>query len=211
MQYLELKEKLNGFALISLADIRKIEANFDLRRLNEWQGKGYIKKIRRGYYIFSDVNLNEQALFLIANKIYYPSYISFEMAFSYYGLIPESVYGITCATTKKTTTFKTPVGEFIYHKIKPSLMFGYQLKNYQNQNYKIADLEKAFLDYLYINPQLATETDFFELRFNGREFLAQADMQKLNNYIAVFKNKKLGERVKNFLTFIKNQQSLCLP
>ncbi len=206
MSYNELKEQLASFIVFTLSDIRKVEPHFYRPRLNEWQGKGYIKKLRRGYYIFSDTNLDEQALFLIANKLYSPSYVSFEMAFSHYGLIPESVYGITCATTKKTANFKTASGEFIYHKIKPSLMFGYKLESYQNQNYKIAEIEKAVLDYLYINPQLATEADFFELRFNGREFQAKADMQKLSQYLAVFKNKNLSKRVENFLQFIKNQR-----
>ena len=205
MQYLELREKLNNFIVFSLNDIRKVEVNFDLRRLNEWQDKRYIKKLRRGYYMFSDLKVDEQALFLIANKLYSPSYISFEMAFSHYGLIPESVYGITCATTKKTTNFKTPVGEFIYHKIKPSLMFGYKLESHQNRNYKIAEIEKAVLDYLYINPQLETKADFFELRFSAQEFLAKADMEKLNQYLVAFKNKSLSVRVGNFLAFIKNQ------
>ncbi|MDP2951183.1 MAG: hypothetical protein Q8N55_02245 [bacterium] len=206
MQYLELKEKLNNFFVFSLADIRKIEANFDLRRLNEWQKKGYLKKLRRGYYMFSDVKLNEQSFFLIANKLYSPSYISLEMAFSYYGLIPESVYEITSSTTKKTINFKTQIGEFTYHKIKPQLMFGYQLINYQNQNYKIAEIEKAILDYLYINPQLTTEADFFELRFNAHELLNKINLQKLNNYLVAFKNKSLKKRVDNFLIFIKNQK-----
>lgn len=205
MTYNELKEQLASFIVFNLNDIRKIEPSFYRSRLNEWQGKGYIKKVRRGYYIFSDTKLDEQALFLIANKLYAPSYISFEMAFSHYGLIPESVYGITCATTKKTASFKTPLGEFIYHKIKPSLMFGYSLVKYQNQNYKIAEIEKAVLDYLYINPQLETTADFFELRFNGQEFLAKANMQKLNQYLAVFKNKNLNKRVESFLQFVKNQ------
>ena len=204
MTYNELKEQLTSFIIFTLNDIRKVESSFYRARLNEWQSKGYIKKIRRGYYIFSDTKLDEQALFLIANKLYAPSYVSFEMAFSRYGLIPESVYGITSATTKKTASFKTPLGEFIYHKIKPSLMFGYNLISYQNQNYKMAEIEKAVLDYLYINPQLETEADFFELRFNGQEFLAKADMQKINQYLAVFKNKNLNKRVDNFLQFIKN-------
>lgn len=203
MTYKELKEHLADFIIFTLSDIRKIETNFYRPRLNEWQGKGYIKKLRRGYYIFSDTKLDEQALFLIANKLYAPSYISFEMAFSYYGLIPESVYGITSATTKKTANFKTPLGEFIYHKIKPSLMFGYKLASYQNQNYKIAEIEKAALDYFYINPQLGTEADFFELRFNGREFLTKADMQRLNQYLAVFKNKNLNKRIDNFCNSLK--------
>jgi len=206
MTYNELKEQLNNFVVFTLNDIRKIEPRFYRSRLNEWQSKGYIKKLRRGHYLFSDIKLDEQALFLIANKLYFPSYISFEMAFSYYGLIPESVYGITSATTKKTNNFKSPVGEFIYHKIRPSLMFGYRLESYQNQNYKIAEIEKAVLDYLYINPQLETEADLFELRFNSGEFQAKADMPKLNQYLVAFKNKSLSKRVEIFLQFIKKQQ-----
>ncbi len=206
MTYNALKEQLTSFVVFTLNDIRKVEPSFYRSRLNEWQSKGYIKKLRRGYYIFNDTKLDEQALFLIANKLYAPSYVSFEMAFSHYGLIPESVYGITCVTTKKTASFKTPLGEFIYHKVKPSLMFGYNLVNYQNQNYKMAEIEKAVLDYLYINPQIETKADFFELRFNSQEFLAKADMQKLNQYLAVFKNNNLNKRVEGFLQFIKNQQ-----
>ena len=206
MTYTDLREKLKDYFIFSIADIRKIEADFDRRRLNEWQDKGYIKKIRRGFYIFSDLALSEPSLFLIANKLYSPSYISFEMAFSYYGLIPESVYGITSATTKKTVNFKSPIGEFIYRTIKPSLMFGYKLENFQNQNYKIAEIEKAVLDYLYINPQIQSDADFFELRFNSQEFLAKADMQKFNQYLKVFKNKSLEKRAEGFLNFINNQK-----
>ena len=75
-----------NFKIFNLNDIRKIEENFDLRRLNEWQKKNYIKKIRQGFYIFSDLEINEQALFIIANRIHEPSYISLEMALSFTGL-----------------------------------------------------------------------------------------------------------------------------
>jgi len=206
MQYNELREQLKGFLVFSLNDIRKIEPRFHRPRLSEWQGKGYIKKLRRGYYIFADAELNEKALFLIANRLYAPSYVSFEMAFSYYNLIPESVYGITSATTRKTNSFKTTAGEFFYRCVKPSLMFGYKLVNYQNQNFKIAEIEKALLDYFYINPHFASEADFFELRFNGKEFLAKADTAKFNNYLAAFDNNRLSSRVKKFLDFIRKRK-----
>ena len=39
--------------------------------------------------------------YLLAGSIYGPSYISFEYALSYYGLIPEKVTTITCATLDK--------------------------------------------------------------------------------------------------------------
>ena len=165
MQFLELKQKLNNFIVFNLNDIRKIDDNFDRRRLNEWINKKYIKKLRRSYYIFSDLEINESVLFSIANKIYSPSYVSLETALSYYNLIPECVYTITSVSTRKTKNIKNNLGNFSYRKIKPSLMFGYEIIKKNNCNFKIAELEKSILDYFYLNTQIKDEKDRRELVF----------------------------------------------
>jgi len=206
MRYQELKEKLKDFVIFTLNDIRKTYPDFHRRRLNEWQDKGYIKKLRRGYYMFSDLSLNEETLFLIANRLYVPSYVSFETALSHYGLIPEGVYSLTSVSTKKTSDFKTPIARFLYRKIKPSLFFGYQLEKHKGQGYKIADMEKALLDYVYFNPQIAKRGDFHEWRFNSEEFLSKADIPKLRQYTTAFKNKRLAVRIKKILVLMKKEQ-----
>jgi predicted transcriptional regulator of viral defense system len=203
MQYHKLKEQLKDFIIFSLSDIRKVDPKFYRPRLNEWQAKGYIKKLRRGYYMFADLALNEDALFLIANRLYAPSYVSFEMALSHYGLIPEGVYSVTSASSKKTTSFETPITRFSYRKIKPSLFFGYQLQKHRGQWYKIAEIEKAVLDHLYLNPKIAQEADFYEWRFNSEEFLEKSDMIKLHKYAAAFKNKRLTIRLEKLLAFMR--------
>lgn len=204
MQFIDFKEKLKGFMVFNLNDIRKIEANFDLRRLNEWLGKGYLKNIRRGYYIFSDLKINEPALFLIANAIYAPSYISLEMAFSLYNLIPEGVYSVTSITSQKTNNFKTPVGNFVYRRVKPELMFGYELKEYSDHRYLVAEIEKAVLDYLYLNSRVKDEQDFKGLRFNAAEFKVKADMVKFKKYLTAFKSKALLKRANKFLKYLEH-------
>ena len=203
MTYLAFRENLRNLAVFNLNDIRKIDTRFDLRRLSEWQNKGYIKMIRRGHYVFADITINEHNLFFIANKIYAPSYISLEMALSYYHLIPEAVYGITSVSTRKTNNFRTEFGEFIYRHIKPSMMFGYKLISHKEHNIKVAEIEKAILDFFYLNPRLEKEEDFASLRFNSEEFKAQADKNKINNYLSALGNKKLEKRFKNFLRHIK--------
>ncbi len=204
MRYLELKIQLEGFLIFSTRDIKKIDSGFYNQRLSEWQEKGYVRKVTKDYYIFSNLELNESVLFLIANKIYSPSYVSLEMALSYYNLIPESVYGITSVTSQKPKVFKNFLGEFIYRHVKPELMFGYKLVGYKNHNYKIAEIEKALLDYFYLNSHLNNEKDFFELRFNKDEFTSIADEDKLANYLEVFSNKSLDRRMKKFLKYIRN-------
>jgi len=182
MRYQELKDKLKDFVVFTLNDIRKTTPDFHRRRLNEWQDKGYIKKLRRGFYMFSDLSLNEQSMYLIANKLYAPSYISMEAALSYYGLIPEGVYTMTSISTKKTSKFMTPIAQFSYRSIKPSLFFGYKLEKYMGQSYKIAEIEKVLLDYVYFNPKMADELDFQGWRFNSEDFLEKANMAKLRKY-----------------------------
>lgn len=203
MRYQDFKVKLRGFSLFTLADIRKIEANFYRPRLNEWQKKGFIKKLRRGYYMFADAVLNEENLFLAANRLYAPSYVSLESALSYYGLIPEGVYSITSVSSKKTANFKTPIAVFSYRKLKSELLFGYCLGKHQGQNYKIAEMEKALLDYLYFNADIIKESNFYEWRFANEEFLAKSDMTKLNKYAGAFCNKTFFERFKKLIALMK--------
>ncbi len=203
MKFITLQNKLKDFIVFTINDIRKIERNFDLRRLYEWQKKGYIRSIRRGYYMFSDMQPNEHILYIAANTMYSPSYISLEMAFSYYNLIPEAVYSITSVTSCKTNAFQTSIGNFVYKSVKPSLLFGYVLKKYHHRQYKIASIEKAALDFFYLNSHLQTEDDFAGIRFNAASFKEQADREKLEKYLAIFSQKKLEKRVRLFLKFIQ--------
>jgi len=204
MKFLELKNELKDFTIFSLNEIRTIAPNFHRRRLNEWQDKGYIKKVIRGYYIFSDLQLSEEILFKIANRIYLPSYVSLESALSYYHLIPESVYGITSISTRRTYHFKTSVGEFIYRSVKPQLFFGYYLMGYKDQHLKMASIEKALLDYFYLHPDIETEQDFDSLRINKEMFFEQMDEKKLMSFLGRFNQKKLTGRINHFWSYIKN-------
>ena len=117
MNYIKLKKYLKDFLIFTQKDIKKLDPSFCRQNLKVWQDKDYIKKIIKGYYIFSDFELNESFLYAIANKIFKPSYVSFESALSFYRLIPESIYSITSANPRNTYKFKTSFGDFIYRKI----------------------------------------------------------------------------------------------
>jgi len=205
MQYNQFRNALKDFTIFSINNIKMVDPHFYRRRLNEWQTKGYIKKIIKGYYIFSDLTLNENVLFEIANKIYSPSYISFEMALSYYHLIPESVYAITSASTRRTYNFITSIAEFNYRTIKPGLYFGYEIIRYNGKSFKITSLEKAILDYFYINPHLKTEDDFASLRINTDVFFQKIKRRKLSAFCQKFSQKTLTNRINSFLEFLSSE------
>ena len=203
MNYIEFQKALAGFTVFSLADIRQADNAFHRRRLNEWQEKGYIRKIIKGYYIFADKPLEEKSLFEIANRIYSPSYVSFEMALARYGLIPESVYGITSASTRKTSHFKTSIGSFIYRTIRPKLYFGFEFLENNEKLFKLASPEKSLLDLFYIKTELRDAASFAGLRINREVFFNLMNRDKINGYLRVYGQVSLKRRINNFWEYIK--------
>jgi predicted transcriptional regulator of viral defense system len=188
------KKALEQFPVFSVKDIRKQFNDFDNRRLVEWQKKGYIIKLRRGYYSFSEVEKGEGFRYFSANKLYSPSYLSLESALSYYNLIPEGVFTTVSITTRNTTTFSTPVGSFSYRNVKTPLFFGYRLLNIQGHTIKMAEPEKSLLDYLYLNK--IDTTDMLEgLRLNEFQLQNLLDFNKLHQYAGVFHSKILQQRI----------------
>ncbi|MDZ7798265.1 MAG: type IV toxin-antitoxin system AbiEi family antitoxin domain-containing protein [Patescibacteria group bacterium] len=179
----------------------KIFSPFDLKRLfgvsetsirfflHRYTKKGYIKKLKRGLYCLSNQPPND---YYLANKLYEPSYISFEQALSYYHIIPETVYTITSATSKATREFECLGKSFYYHRVKKSLFFGYKQKIFSNQIILMARAEKAFVDYLY----------FVSLK--KKKMLDRFDKNKINKdkvmkLARVYKNKKIKELIIKYL------------
>jgi len=205
MNYIEFQNAFKDFTVFSLQDIKQLDSHFYRARLNEWQDKGYISKIIKGFYTFSNLKLNEHLLFEIANKIYSPSYVSLETALSFYHFITESIYRITSVSTRRTCRFESSIVGFTFQTVKPHLYFGYELVQNQNKYYKIASPEKAILDYFYLNPHLKNENDFASLRINENLFFEQVNEKKLTTFLNKFSQKTLTERVRKFWKFYSRE------
>jgi len=199
MRYEEFRRNLIQKGIFDLKNISMLFPDFDARRLSEWQKKGYISKIINGFYVFSEIEINESMLMKIANVIYSHSYISFETALSQYGLIPESVYQITSASTRKTKIFNTLYGSFSYRSISPQLFFGYMID--PQSGYIIASAEKALLDHLYFRKQF-DENDLFEWRLNIDEYRKAVNEELIEKYLRIFNNKSLKRRYDILKEFI---------
>lgn len=125
--------------------------------------------------------------YLLASSIYGPSYISFEYALSYYGLIPERVTTITCATfeKKKKKEYITDFGTFTYRDV-PSSAYPEEiiLKEENNYSYQIATPEKALCDKLYSLSPLFNYTNLENMLFNDlridEEAFNKLDILKIN-------------------------------
>lgn len=195
MKYIDFQKQFKDYLLVSLADIKGLNPGFDHRRLYEWQKKGYIKKVINNFYVFSDKELNEADINYIANKLYEPSYLSMEYALNYYLLIPEIVFWRTSVTSRKTKKISGFLGNFSYQKIKNNLLFGYKLVRINKTVFKIAEPEKALLDFLYLRKDIKTADDFYELRLNKEIYQEIISQKKLKKYLKIFNSKKLFQNI----------------
>ncbi len=197
MKYIEFKDRFKPFPVFSVLDIVKYDPSFDSRRLVEWQLKGYIIKVKRGFYCFSDRDFTREFDFVAANKIYTPSYVSLESALAYYGLIPEGVFSTISVTTKNTVRQESPLGQFEYLHVKPAYFFGYKLVSEGGLVFKIAEIEKVMLDFFYLR-KLNSKEEIEAMRFNMTQFHGLVDHDKMNTYLAHMNSRVLDRRMKIF-------------
>ena len=83
MRFREFTTYVKDFPLFNLNDICKFGSDFSRRQLYTSTRKGYLKTIAVGYYTLVETVIDENFLFMAANLIYEPSYVSLESALAY--------------------------------------------------------------------------------------------------------------------------------
>jgi predicted transcriptional regulator of viral defense system len=133
-----------------------------IKRSNQ---KGEIFRLVKGIY---ETDPQAEPMFLAAS-IVAPSYISFEWALSYYGLIPERVLAITSATYKKrkTKVLKNHFGRFVFSDV-PARAFPVGVTLIKRGEYiaQIATPEKALCDFLSKKKAVHSEDELKEMLFD---------------------------------------------
>jgi predicted transcriptional regulator of viral defense system len=170
-----------------------------LDKIKRDAGSGVLIRLKRGLY---ETDKNVSPCFL-ASSILSPSYLSFDWALSFYGLIPEKVISITSASLdmRKSKTFINKLGRYEYSDI-PSEAFSEGLTYIENGDYavKIATKEKAICDSLskwrVINSiKGLKELLFIDKRIDEDEF-ASCDFKLMTRLAALYKKTNLEILIK---------------
>ncbi|PKN45848.1 MAG: hypothetical protein CVU59_07865 [Deltaproteobacteria bacterium HGW-Deltaproteobacteria-17] len=208
MDYYSFRTEFLPLGLFSLAEVVNLHPGFHRNQLDRWEDKGYLRRLRRGVWAFPERLGDERFLWLAANRLYGPSYLSLQKALKFHGLIPEEVFLLTSVCTRKTATFETPVGTFDYRHLKPELFWGYRWLDWEDRRIRIAEPEKAVLDLLYLNPGLCTADDFASLRFDAGTFLKLSDPARFTVWAYAFGSRALARRAAAFLEYVHHDSSL---
>lgn len=180
-----LKRGIHIFTPLDFSRLYPLPA-YKIKYFLEQQTKeGLLTRLKQGLYALkTDLPGDEE----IANALYKPSYLSFEYVLAKYGIIPESPYHLTSATTNPTREFSVDYQEFYYYTIKLVAYTGYYLETQGNRKILIAEPEKALADYLYF-------VSLGQRSWNDRFNVSKLDKPKLMKYAKLFKRDKLIELV----------------
>jgi hypothetical protein len=169
-------------------------------KIKRMSDNGEIIKLTKNLY---ETEINTPG-YLVANAIYTPSYLSFDYALSYYGLIPETVYVYTSATynKKKKKNYTNALGTFTYRDV-PSQVYPYGINiiNEGDYSYVIATPEKAICDKLYTLKPVKNKKEMKFLLFNDlridNAMFKELNFEDLNILCDIYKstNMKLLKKV----------------
>lgn len=174
--------------LKSLLEIKRESTNFNI--LQRLVANGVLQKIERNKYLLPGAKIND---FSLANFIYQPSYISFESALNFRGILSQFPYEVTSATGKKTAAKTIDGKTFSYIHLKKTLFWGYEKKN----DFLIAFPEKALLDQLYLASKGLKKANIDEYD------LTLIDWRKLGEYLKKFPQTRQFRSILKWLPKIK--------
>jgi predicted transcriptional regulator of viral defense system len=168
-------------------NIQEIVARNALRR---YEARGLVEHISNKIYVNK---LNQQfSVRELVNVLRPDSYISLESALVDRGIISQSPAVLTCVTLAYPKTFSSHSLTIVYRKISPKLFWGFEQKKTRFHSYRIAEPEKALLDWIYLSRQEGLPTPLDEI---NAQFL---DVSKLRSYANRFP-RTVDEVVKEFL------------
>jgi predicted transcriptional regulator of viral defense system len=157
------------------------------RAVSRLAKRGLLSRVSNGVYLNKLVRDASATDFLhVLNP---NSYVSLESALNHWGLSTQSPVSLTCVTTGKPREYRTPELTITLRSISEHLFWGFIEKQTRYAKYRIAEAEKALLDWVYLTLQngLTPHLDEIELR--------SLDKQKLVNYAT-----KYPGTVRNALT-----------
>lgn len=128
-----------------------------LAKISSLVAEGSLIRIRRGLYCLPEiVSGTEPDTLVAANVVCAPSYVSFETALYFYGLIPERVDETMSACAKRGRRYETPLGAFSYRTV-PGDWFPIGIRTQKRGNggtFLVATPEKALGDLLLARSNL---------------------------------------------------------
>ncbi len=165
---------------------------------------GELIRLKNGFFIIAEkIEQGPVPYAQVANLLYGPSYLSYEWALSYYGMIPEGVYVVTSACAIKPKNYTTPLGTFEYSYLSHArYAVGIDQKKNNAGNFLIATPEKALADLVHMKSKGLSGKDLLEDLIEARRIDEQVLKNLDKSHLAEISECYRSQTVHNFLHVI---------
>ncbi|MBU3964757.1 type IV toxin-antitoxin system AbiEi family antitoxin domain-containing protein [Patescibacteria group bacterium] len=157
-------------------------------RLSEYARKGKLIRVHRGIYA-KDKNYNR---FELANRIYTPSYISFETVLTRAG-VNFQYYGNIFAASYVTREIEIGGQKISFIRMKDDVLTN-TIGIEQQNDIAMATRERAFLDRIYASK---------DYHFDNLDVL---DWDKVFEILPIYRNKKMNKKVREYFNHYKDNK-----
>ncbi|MCK5847751.1 MAG: hypothetical protein KAH01_00970 [Caldisericia bacterium] len=148
---------------------------------------GWFLRIKQGLYIVNDqisTRFQEDvSLLSVSHALVEDSYVSLDYALNHYQMFDRVSNKIVSINTHASRKYQYKSNIFKFVKVKPDIYFGYHTISLHGHTIQIADVEKALLDFLYVDTSFTTASLFFE---KAKEHKEAIDFEKLQLYALRF-------------------------
>lgn len=189
---LEILEKVisrYGY-IVSFNDLRALLEGFSdnalKKRVRLLTQRGWLIRIKRGVYAVANLESHSFSNIspLVISRVFIPdSYVSFEFALNYHGLFDQLPNTVTAVSTANPKTYYFQDLEYQFVKAKPEMMVGYVEITIDGQKARVAEIEKALLDFLHFRKDSYTVDLVLE---KLREAGAELNLKKLADYAELY-------------------------
>jgi predicted transcriptional regulator of viral defense system len=165
---------------------------------------GWLKRIKQGLYIvnesISSRFQNDLSFIAISGAINNDSYVSLAVALNYHQMFDQLSKKIIAITTKESKKYIFDDYTFKFTKVKSEMYFGFENKIESGREVKIADAEKALIDYLYLDKSFSSASLVFE---KLKDHQNSINFDKLLDYVL-----RSNETIKRKIGFFLDQLDL---
>jgi predicted transcriptional regulator of viral defense system len=170
--------------LTDVVVVDKLAAKYNLpsasaaRATSRLTKRGFLSRVSNGIYLNKLVPDASPTDFVSALKP--NSYVSLESALNHWGVSTQSPVSLTCVTTGKPKEYTTEEFAITLRTISKHLFWGFVEKTTRYSQYRIAEPEKALLDWIYLTLQSGSTPHLDEIE------LKPLNKQKLVSYAAKY-------------------------
>lgn len=145
---------------------------------------GWLVRIKRGHFAIANMeshSFSNISPLAIARVLVPNSYVSFEFALTYRGHFDQLPAKITSVTLLNTRRYEFQGMEYLFVKGKSRMMEGFEEISIEGQLARVAELEKALLDFLHFRRDSYTVDLLIE---KLKESMEEIDVRKLTTLAA---------------------------